>query len=300
MNGTKVIMFPGLGATYPRMVEKFLLAHPQDAALLASWAQAVGVPLGGDIPADRREAERQNQMEIHALNLLWWRHSELEARDAAVCGHSLGYYAALVAAGVIDEASSFRLIDAVFTAAWRAFAGRDETIFVVTAKKDYDFASLLHELGVEVLSENNAMQRVLYGTREQHAQVRERMNGQLLTSGEIGTTVPFHARCMRELCGELAQVIAALGIVAGPIKAPLWSHITARPIPTGEQALALVLDQLHRPVRWHQLVEALIQAGRYEFSEVGPNRVLSQCVRWISSRLDVRFVDHLRRQGAAA
>ncbi len=302
MGGTQVIMFPGLGASYPRMVEKYLCAHPADTEVLAHWSDVLGAPLatafGSTEGRDARESERMRQMEIHALNLLWWRRIAPEARGAALCGHSLGYYAALVAAGVIDEDTSFRLIDTVFSAGWRAFGGSDDTIFVVTAKEDYDFAPLLRDVPVEVLSENNQLQRVMYGTRTQYQQVLGRLNGHLLASTELGTRVPFHARCMQGPRAEVTAVLVELGIVPGPLRSPLWSHITARRIHTGEQALALVLEQLDQPVMWHRLVDALIQAGRYEFIEVGPNRVLSQTVRWISPQLDVRFVDNLRRQAS--
>ena len=42
----------------------------------------------------------------------------------------------------------------------------------------------------------------------------------------------------------------------------------------------------------------LVQSGRWEFIEVGPNRVLTQVVRLICPQLEVRFVDPFRRQGA--
>jgi [acyl-carrier-protein] S-malonyltransferase len=302
MDGTQVIMFPGLGATYPRMVEKYLGAHPADADVLAHWSVVIGAPLlatlGAVAARDARESERMRQMEIHALNLLWWRRIAREVRGAALCGHSLGYYAALVAAGVIDEDTSFRLINTVFAAGWRAFGSSDNTIFVVTAKTDYDFERLLRDVSVEVLSENSQLQRVMYGSRTQYQQVLGRLNGLLLSSTELGSRVPFHARCMQDPRAEVTAELADLGIVTGPLRSPLWSHITARRVLNSKQAFALVPEQLDQPVRWHRLVNALIQAGYHEFIEVGPNRVLSQTVRWICPQLDVRFVDHLRRQAS--
>ena len=42
-------------------------------------------------------------MAIHAVNLLAWERHGAAWPDAAVCGHSLGFYAAAVAAGALDH-----------------------------------------------------------------------------------------------------------------------------------------------------------------------------------------------------
>ena len=300
MQATQVVMFPGLGATYPNMVAKYLQAYPADADTVARWSRLVGVELGNAHGADLCDIERTRQFEIHALNLLWWRQRAPEFRQAALCGHSLGYYAALVAAGVVSEEDSFRLIDTVFSTLWRGFADRDGAIVVVTTKDECDFDAALAGIDIEVLSCNSPLQRVLYGRRAVLDEVKSRLNGHLLAASEIGARLPFHSQCLRDRRADVAAALHTLGIRPRALRAPLWSHISARPLRHGEDALALVLDQLHQPVLWHRLVDALIQAGRYEFIELGPNRVLSQLVRWISPQLDISFSDHTRRQAVAA
>lgn len=300
MNDIQVVMFPGLGASYPSMVARYLRAYPGDADAVAHWSRQLGVDLGAVHAGDARELERSRQFEIHALNLLWWRRRAPQFGGAALCGHSLGYYAALVAAGVVGEDDSFRLIDTVFDTTWRGFADSDDAIVVVTTKDECDFDAALAGIEVEVLSRNSQLQRVLYGQRSAIDAVRARLGGHLLAASEVGARVPFHSQRLREQQAEVAGAVDALGICAQTLRAPLWSHVSARPLRNGDEALALVVEQLHRPVHWHRLVDALIQAGRWEFVELGPNRVLSQLVRWISPQLDISFSDHLRRQAVAA
>jgi [acyl-carrier-protein] S-malonyltransferase len=295
MNGASVVMFPGLCAAYPNMIEKYLDAFPEDQGVVKEWSDWVGCGLGGRRPAEPSGSERVRELEVHALNLLWWRRVKSRFSNSAVCGHSLGYYAAMVASGVLSEADSFRLIDKVFSVGWRHFGGNDDPVFVVTTKDDYDFAGLAREVSVEVLSENSQMQRVFFGSQAQYQDVRQKLNGYLLGASELGTHVPFHSNRMKAIRGEIQDEIAALAVKPGSLGMQLWSHISARPIHSSADAFNVILEQPHQTVRWLSLAEALLQAGRFEFVEVGPNRTLSQLVRWISPKLEVRFVDSLRR-----
>ena len=299
MHNTHVVMFPGLGASYPNMVTRYLDAYPADAALLRTWSSWVQLDLGGAEPAQAKDIERQRQLEIHAMNLLWWRQRQQLGipADAALCGHSLGYYAALVAAGVIDELSSFKLIDAAFSAGWNEFSESPDELFVVTTTGHVDLDIQLRGLPVEVLSENASMQRVLCGRPGTLEKVRERLNGHLLGINRMPARVPFHSPRMAPVRLALQATITQLQLQPGALKAPLWSHISGRALTSGHEALALVPAQVDQAVRWSRLVDGLIQSGRYEFTEVGPSRVLTQLVRWISPDLDLNFVDHFRRSG---
>lgn len=295
MNGTKVTMFPGLGATYPRMIEKYVEAFPEDRSALDDWSELVGSELGTDTPADPRERERMSQLQIHALNLLWWRRMSPRISNSAVCGHSLGYYAAMVASGVLGEEDSFRLIDKVFSVGWRHFGHSDDTVFVITTKGDYDFSQLVREVAVEVLSENNQLQRVLYGSQTQYHDARKKVNGDLLGAVDLGMRIPFHSNRMKRIREEMLDEVAALALQPGQLRMQLWSHINARPVHSAGDAFDLVIEQPYQTVHWLKLVDTLLHAGRFEFVEVGPNRILSQLVRWISPKLEVHFVDNLRR-----
>jgi [acyl-carrier-protein] S-malonyltransferase len=293
MDQSCVVMFPGLGASYPRMIEKFLLAHPEDAETVQRWAGLCG--LGGSTALPASCVESRQQFAIHLMNLLWWRRTPPAQRTAAVCGHSLGYYAALVAAGVITEAESFALLEAVFDASWPRFCANDKTVYVVTTKVEVPLAELTGDLPIEVLSDNNPLQRVLYGDSASCEALFASLGAKILRAVALGTKVPFHSAQMNEVLAAVAQKVADLGVRPRPLERQLWSHITGRPIADAAEALGLVIGQLCQPVRWNLLVDRLIQAGRYDFFEVGPNRVLSQIVRWISPNLGVQFADNLRR-----
>ena len=218
---------------------------------------------------------------------------------AACCGHSLGWYAALVAAGVIDEAASLDLIAHVFLAGHAAFAQDDGEVAIVTLREPADFARVAAATGVEILCANNAVQHVLHGSPEQLAAVERELGAALLGLMKLPTHIPFHSRRLDVLRPQLDGLAARLGIRPAPMRRQLWSHIDARPVANGAAALALVETQPWQQVRWLDMVERLIQAGGYELVEVGPNRVLTQLTRWICPQLDIEFTDHLRRKERA-
>lgn len=295
MKGSQVVMFPGLGAQYPGMMEKYLVAHPEDLPQLQQWRALMHEQARDQHPDSPLARERNRQFEIHALNLLWWRREGARYSDAVRCGHSLGAYAALVASGALEEALSFRLVNTVLETTWPRFVDNAKIVFVVTTRVDMKFDELVAGLDVEILAENNERQSVLYAERAARQQVLERLGENLLNAVELGNSVPFHSREMLVIKDALDAALAPFRNAFRQPRAPLCSHISGRWLTSDAEAFDLIALQPYERVRWTRLVDRLIQAGRTDFIEVGPNRILSQIVRWISPHLTVQFVDHLRR-----
>lgn len=285
----RVAMFPGLGAAYPDMVGKFLAAHPQERERMQAW-------LGGvSSREDDMAADLRLQRETHALNLQWWRQQRGELGPVMVCGHSLGYYAALVAAGVMCEEDSFELLEAVLRTVWPAFAGNQDVVCVLSTRSAQDIPAIADAHGMELLAENNAMQCVLYGAPAAWVRLQAALGDEVLRGVQLGTRVPFHSRDVARLAPQLAAAVKPFYARAAEPMRPLWSHISGEPIVSAEDALDLVASQPYQAVRWARMVERLVQRGAEEFVEVGPNRVLSQIVRWSAPSVTTRFVDTLRR-----
>ncbi|MDB5800160.1 MAG: hypothetical protein JWL63_1099 [Rhodocyclales bacterium] len=289
----RVVTFPGLGAAYPQMLEKYLAAYPEDSALVQGWRARTELVEG----SAEFMAELHAQAEIHALNLLWWRREGAALKVDAVCGHSLGYYAALVAAGVINEETSFGLLIAVLHTLWPAFTDNTQHIHVLTTRHATNLAALAERHDMELIAENNSMQGVLYGSTAAWDSLTSDMGDDMLRGVSLPTRVPFHSEAVKPLAKALHSAVQAVTDEPGACSLPLWSHIDAAPVADGEQALALVASQPYRAVRWAQLVKTVCERGVKEFIEVGPNRVLTQIARLSVPHVEARFVDHLRRQG---
>lgn len=289
----RVLMFPGLGAAYARMLEKYLTAYPEDSVPARAWLDAVAT----DGHSAEYAAELHAQAEIHALNLLWWRRARTSLAADAVCGHSLGYYAALVAAGVVDEDTSFALLAAVLRTLWPAFVDHAQQVRVLTVRHETDMDTLAARHGMELIAWNNARQAVLYGSDAAWRALTRDLGDDVLSGVSLPTRIPFHSETIRSFAKLLHDEVHAVIDRPGACRLQLWSHIDAAPVEDGAHAMALVAAQPYRAVRWARLLEVLRGRGAVEFTEIGPNRTLTQIARLSAPQVEARFIDHLRRQG---
>jgi [acyl-carrier-protein] S-malonyltransferase len=290
-----VYMFPGLGAEYPGMVEAFRDRHAWAPPLLERWSDIVGCDLSAQDAGGPKERESLRQFRIHALNLLWWRAAGMEpGREFACCGHSLGFYAALVAAGALTEESSLRWLRTVFTAAWEEFSENRGKIAVITTTAAVDPHRLAGQFSVEVMAKNSARQIVVYGAEQDIARLCRSLEAILLRNSDLGTRLPFHSISMLSVCDRVAQVAGEAGLAVGQPTRPVWSHLTGELLSSAAAIRATLLEQPCRTVLWEKLMSNLQKHYHAEFVEIGPSRILSQLLRWNDADARVRYVDHLR------
>ena len=290
-----VYMFPGLGAEYPGMVEAFRDRYAWAAPLLARWSDILGCDLSAQDADGPKEQESLRQFRIHALNLLWWRAAGMEpGREFACCGHSLGFYAALVAAGALTEESSLHWLRAVFTAAWEEFSANRGKIAVITTTAAVDPHRLAGQFSVEVMAKNSARQIVVYGAEPDIARLCRSLEAILLRNSDLGTRLPFHSISMLSVCDRVAKIADKAGLTVEQPTRPVWSHLTGERLSSSAGIRATLLEQPCRTVLWEKLMYNLQQHYHAEFVEIGPSRILSQLLRWNDADAKVRYVDHLR------
>ena len=104
----------------------------------------------------------------------------------------------------------------------------------------------------------------------------------------------FHSPLMAPAAEKLAEALAKAAI--SPLKAEVWSNVTARPHDAANAELlrSLLVKQLVSPVRWSQscanLLEALGASGERAttaFHELAPGTVLKGLMRRIDKTCEV-------------
>ena len=292
---TEVIMFPGLGAEYPGMVARFCEHYPEAVGSIERWSAATGLDLMSEAPEEPCQRQRHRQLQVHAMNLLWWSKEAYKHPQAAACGHSLGFYAALVAAGVIDEDLSVELVDRVFAMSWDAWADSDHEIAAITSRRTLDDPTwLLDEHSLETLCVNSDAQLVVYGTHEAIKGLCAELGEDLIRWNRLDSVIPFHSWTMRGVSAVLERMMHRGAWRFSDPKRPIWSHIRARRLPDARAAAAALAAQPRLPVLWRDTIVDLRRYGASRFVEVGPNRILSQIVRWIVPGRQVVWSDDLR------
>jgi [acyl-carrier-protein] S-malonyltransferase len=240
-----------------------------------------------DGPEARLNDTRQTQpcLVTTSLAALAALRSETELRPAFVAGHSVGEYAALVAAGVLGVDDGLRLVgrrgelmaDAAVAGGMSAVIGldRDEVARAVATLQLGD--------DLVVANDNAPGQVVISGTRAALDAAAEPLQAAgarrvipLKVSG------PFHSPMMRGAGAALADEFeSASWNDADP---PVVSNVTGEPVSAAAEIRALLARQVSSPVEWVRSVRAMHAAGADTFIELGPGTALAGMVRRIAPR----------------
>lgn len=204
---------------------------------------------------------------------------------AAVAGHSLGEYTALVAAEALDFADAVKLVrlraelmqSAVpqGVGAMAAILGlEDEQVRQICAESAQDEV-------VEAVNFNSPGQVVIAG----NAAAVERA---MLAAKEAGAkralplpvSVPSHCSLMKPAAEKLAEALKPVAIQAPKIRVIHNADVAA--YDDADKIKDALVRQLYSPVRWTETVNALVSDGIAESAECGPGKVLAGLAKRIN------------------
>ena len=239
-----------------------------------------GLELLGYDPFERlSEGTRYQQPALFLCSIAAWEQwreeadEEEEARAAA--GHSLGEYAALVAAGALQFDDAVRLVDE--RAAAMADAGELEPggMVAILGGDARDVRALASRLGLIVANDNAPGQLVLSGPVDAVAEAEEVARDETgARARRLDVTGAFHSPLMEPAAERLRAALEATPISEPQI--PVYSNGTASPFVDIRRELA---QNLLRGVRWRETLLAMRTAGIERFVELGPGAVLTGLVK---------------------
>lgn len=236
-------------------------------------------------PADRLDDTRQTQpclltVSVAALRALGER---VELAPSVVAGHSVGEYAALVAAGVLDLAAALRLVTR--RAELMARADADGGMAAVLGLDRDTVQAVVDGLGRPtdlVLANDNAPgQIVISGRLAALADVEEPLRAagarrvvRLAVSGA------FHSPMMATVAEDLADAFAAETWRDAGV--PMINNVTAEPLVEADRIRTLLAEQVRAPVEWVRSVERMAADGIETAVECGPGSALTGMVKRIA------------------
>ncbi len=283
-------LFPGQGSQAVGMLDAWG-DHPAVRDTLQEASQALGEDIARLIregPKESLDLTTNTQPVMLTAGIACYRawRAEGGAVPAAVAGHSLGEYTALVAAGALTLADALPLVrfraqamqDAVpvGVGAMAAILGLDSDA-VVAGCADAAAAS---GQAVEAVNFNDPRQTVIAGTKAGVDAACELLKARGAKRAlPLAVSAPFHSSLMKPAADRLKERLASVSIAAPVV--PVVNNIDVA-APTDAQAIR---DALYRqafgPVRWVEVVRALAGRGLGHMVECGPGKVLAGMVKRI-------------------
>jgi [acyl-carrier-protein] S-malonyltransferase len=188
-----------------------------------------------------------------------------------VAGHSLGEYAAMVAAGSLNFEDALRLVRRRGELMQEHGAGAMAAILGLAAE---EVAAIARDAGAEVANFNTPVQTTISGrtaaVERAIALAKERGAKRAVLRPVSGA---FHSTLMAPVADAMRPLID--GTVVHPGRVPLVADVDARFLREPSDLRDELVDQICGSVRWVDVVAALVGSGVMTFYEIGPGQVLA-------------------------
>jgi [acyl-carrier-protein] S-malonyltransferase len=291
-------VFPGQGSQAVGMLDAWG-DHPAVRETLAEASQALGEDIAHLIHEGPKEAlalTTNTQPVMLAAGIAAYRawRAEGGALPAVVAGHSLGEYAALVAAGSLTLAQAAPLVRfraqamqeavPVGVGAMAAILGMDAAGVIAGCREaSASFGTGSQEV-VEAVNFNDPAQTVIAGSKAAVDKACEVLKAAGAKRAlPLPVSAPFHSSLMKPAADRLREKLAATAIAAPTI--PVVNNIDVAVETDADRIRDALYRQAFGPVRWVECVRAIQARGIDTLVECGPGKVLAGMTKRIDAAL---------------
>jgi [acyl-carrier-protein] S-malonyltransferase len=296
LDGT-AFLFPGQGAQFVGMARDLVEQDERTRRFLSEAEARLQMPLRqvmleGPEAALQATETAQPAIVFHSLALL----GHLDDRGltpAAVAGHSLGEFAALVAAGGLSPLDALAAVQARGRAMAAASAPATGMAAVLGLADQVVERLCAESAGAVVAANfNGPGQVVISGTNSG----LDAIESALLQAGakrvvRLPVSAAFHSPLMAPAAEAFGR--AWQQVPLEPLSLPQVFNTDARVHASPDDVRPLMVRQLTGPVRWAASVERLAALGIQGFVEIGPRRTLTGLVKKILPSASVANVEDL-------
>jgi [acyl-carrier-protein] S-malonyltransferase len=285
-------VFPGQGS---QSVGMLVAKSSEVAATYEEASEALGYDMGELISSGPEEVLNQTEYTQPALltvSIALFRYAmnnNAEFPDV-VLGHSLGEYAALVAAGAIRFEDAVKLVRRRGQYMQGAVPLGKGGMAAVLGLSDDMMIEICESVTresktglVEAANFNAPEQVVVAGDNETLKVLIERCKESgAKRSILLNVSAPFHCSLMKPAALKMEERLSEIEIIAPKI--PVVQNVTAVYETDPESIRRNLVDQVCAPVRWTESIKTLWDNQVENFVECGPGRVLSGLIKRVNKR----------------
>lgn len=269
-------MFPGQGSQFRGMGKDLFERYPEQCRLARD---VLGYPIEDlccDDKNDTLNRTSYTQPAVFFVSCLAYlaKRAEVDVAPDFVLGHSVGLYAALFAAGVIDLRSGLEIVARRGRLMEESSAGAMLAVIGDNLSAIPDLLIKHGHYDIDMANHNSPEQTVVSGPSESIEAASRDLQQEGFRCIRLAVSGPFHSRYM-----DAARVAFLRYLIGKAFQKPSVAVIstTSGCKVTLEYLLEELSFQLIRPVRWLHTVRYLSRCyPSLTFEEVGPGRVLSQ------------------------
>ncbi len=206
------------------------------------------------------------------------------AVPALMAGHSLGEYAALVAAEALALKDAVPLVRFRAQAMQEAVPEGEGAMAAILGLEDTAVRTACAEAAaatgqvVEAVNYNAPSQVVIAGHKAAVELAIERCKAAGAKRGMLlPVSAPFHSSLLKPAAGRLATRLAAVEL--GVPKIPVMHNVDLSMSTTADQVRAALARQAASPVLWVSTIREFATAGVTHIAECGPGKVLAGMIK---------------------
>lgn len=293
MSGVAFI-FPGQGAQYVGMGRDFARDYLQVQEIFEIADKTLGFPLSKlcwEGPEEELKQTINTQPAIVAVSLAGLKILTDEGfYPEVVAGHSVGEYAALVAAGVLDVPDALRLVrkrGQFMQEAGEKYPSTMAAILGLSREKTEEACKVASETGVVEIANLNCPEQVVISGEIKAVEKAREIALQMGAKRAIPLAVSaaFHSSLMQEPAVKLAKELDEIEFQEPLI--PLVANESAHYLTAASEIKSALKRQITSKVLWEDSIRAMLENGVDTFVEVGPGTVLSGMIKKISKEVNV-------------